>query len=145
MPCKLIAVLSICASISCSEQILPQLLAQIASLDRDHGVSLHGDGEGVNLVLSHDDGSFGENQNPLGLLSPASERAHVIRIVVGSTSAKQSPLFMVNNTRDVVAYFPASIASVWWTFVPPLPLLYSRPPPDTASILPLDSSTLLLI
>jgi sulfite reductase beta subunit-like hemoprotein len=52
--CKLIAALGVCASIACSEQIVPQLIAQLASLDHDHGISLHASGDGVYLILTHD-------------------------------------------------------------------------------------------
>jgi hypothetical protein len=144
-PFKLIAVISISASIGCSEQILPQLVAQVASLDRDHGVSLHTNGDGVDLVLTHAHYSFPENDKEPALALSASEPAHVVVIVTGSMTAKPSPLLMVSNTRDLVAYFSTTVALVWRTFVPPLPLAYSRPPPDGMSILPLDISTLLLI
>ena len=143
--CKLIAVLSICASIVCGEQILPQLVAHIASFDGDHRVSLHADGEGVDLILTHDHHSFPENDEGLTLILSGSEPAHVVHIVTGSMTAMQSPLLMVSKTPDVVSYFSTTVASVWWTFVPPLPLAYSRPPPDELSIPLVDRSTLLLI
>jgi hypothetical protein len=144
MPCRLITVLSICASIVCGEHILPQLVAQIASFDSDHRVSLHANGEGVDLVLSHNDPCFTENEDALGSLS-TSEPAHVVHIVTGSTTAKESLSLMVSKTRDLVSYSSTTVVSVWRTFVPPLPLAYSRPPPDEISVSPLDSSTLLLI
>lgn len=143
--CKLIAALSISASIGCSEQILPQLVAQIASLDRDHSVFLHAHGEGVDLILTHDHHCSPENDEDLALILSASEPAHVVHIVTGSMTAKQSPLLMVSNTRDLVPYFSTPVALVWRTFVPQIPLAYSRPPPDEMSILPTHRSTLLLI
>jgi len=143
--CKFIAAVVICAPIACGEQILPQLVAQIASLDRDHGVSLHANGDGVDLILTHKDHASPQNDEGLGLMLSASEPAHVVHIATGSTTPKQSPLLVVSSTPDVVPFLSTTVASVWRTFVPPLRLAYSRPPPDEISILPLDSSTLLLI
>ena len=145
MRCKLIAVLSIFAPIACSEQILPQLVAHIASLDSDHAAFLQARGEGVDLILIHAHHSSPENDEGVALILSASEPAHVVHLATGSMTAKQSPLLMVSNTRDLVPYFSTTVASVWRTFVPPLPLAYSRPPPDEVSFLPLDTSTLLLI
>jgi hypothetical protein len=144
MPCKLIALLSICASITCSKQVLPQLLAQVASLDRDHSVSLHAHGEGVDLILTHEHHASLQSDEGLAILS-ASEPAHVVHIVSGSMTAKQSPLLTVSNTRDLVLYFSTTVVSAWRTFVPPPRIAYSRPPPHETSICPLDSSALLLI
>jgi hypothetical protein len=143
--CKLIAALGVCASIACSNQILPQLIAQLASLDHDHGVSLHTSGDGVDLVLTHQHHSFPENDKEPALALSASEPAHVVHIMTGSVTAKQSASLMVSNARDLVPYFPTAIVRKWRTFVPPLPLVYSRPPPDEMSILPAHRSTLLLI
>jgi hypothetical protein len=143
--CKLIAAFVVCAVIPCSEPTLPQLLAQIASLDPDHGVSLHACSEGVDLVLSHHDHSIRENDEALSLVLSPSEPAHVIHLMAGAPIAKQPPLLTVSDTQDLVPYFSTAISSAWRTFVPPLPLAYSRPPPDELSILPLNSRTLLLI
>ncbi len=142
---KLIAALAVCAAIPCSEQILPQLLAQIASLDRDHGVSLHASGDGVDLVLTHDHHSFPENDEAPAVALSVSEPAHVVHLMTGSPTAKQSASLMVSNARDLVPYFSTAIVTEWRTFVPPLRIAYSRPPPDELSILPLHRSTLLLI
>ena len=143
--CKLIAALGVCASIACSNQILPQLIAQLASLDHVHGVSLHASGDGVDLVLTHDHHSFPENDEAQALALSASERAHVVHILTGAPTAKQSPSLMVSNARGPVPYFSTAIVTEWRTFVPPLPLAYSRPPPDEMSILPAHCSMLLLI
>jgi hypothetical protein len=143
--CKLIAALGVCASIACSKQILPQLIAQLASLDHDHGVSLHARGDGVDLVLTHDHHSFPENDEAQALALSASEPAHVVHIMTGAPTAKQSASLMVSKARDLVPYFSTAIVRELRTFVPPLPLAYSRPPPDELSILPLHHSTLLLI
>jgi len=143
--CKLIAALGVCASIACSNQILPQLIAQLASLDHDHGVSLHASSDGVDLVLTHDHHSFLENDEAQPLALSASEPAHLVHIMTGPATAKQSASLMVSNVRDLVPYFSTAIVREWRTFVPPLPLAYSRPPPDEMSILPAYRSTLLLI
>jgi hypothetical protein len=143
--CKLIAALAVCAAVPCSEQILPQLLAQIASLDRDHAVSLHATSDGVDLVLTHDDYRSRVDSEGQSLALSPSQTAHVFHIITGPPTAKQSASPMVSNARTVVAHFSAAIVAEWRTFVPPLPLVYSRPPPDEMSILPLYRSTLLLI
>jgi hypothetical protein len=141
--CKLIAALGVCASIACSEQIVPQLIAQLASLDHDHGISLHASGDGVDLILTHDHHSFPENDEAQALALSASEPAHVVHILTGSLTAKQSAALMVSNARDLVPYFSTAIVREWRTFVPQIPLAYSRPPPDKLSHL--HRSTLLLI
>jgi len=143
--CKLIAALGVCASIACSKQILPQLIAQLASLDHDHGVSLHASGDGVDLISPHDNHSFPENDEAQILALSAPEPAHVVHIMTGPAAAKPSASLMVNNARDLVPYCSTATVTEWRTFVPPLPIVYSRPPPGELSILPLHRSTLLLI
>ena len=88
--CKLIAALAVCAAILCGEQILPQLLAQIASLDSDHAVSLHAGSEGVDLVLSHDHESLPKNEEGPGLVLSGSVPAHVVHFFTGPATAKDS-------------------------------------------------------
>jgi len=143
--CKLIAALGVCASIACSTQILPQLIAQFASLDHDHGVSLHASGDGVDLVLTHDHRSFPENDEAQAVALSASEPAHLVHIMTGPATAKQSAAVMIGNARDLVPYFSTATVTEWRTFVPPLLLAYSRPPPDELSIPLGDRSTLLQI
>lgn len=142
---KIIVALIICTPIVSSEQILPQLVAQLASLDHDHGISLVASDDGVDLVLTHDHHSFPENDEAQALALSVSEPAHVVHILTGAPTAKQSASLMVSKARDLVPYFSTAIVREWWTFVPPLPFAYSRPPPDELSILPLHRSTLLLI
>jgi len=143
--CKLIAALGVCASIACSTQILPQLIAQFASLDRDHGVSLHASGDGVDLILTHDHHSLPKNGEARALALSVSEPAHIVHIMTGPATAKQSASVMISRARDLVPHFSTATASEWRTFVPPLPLAYSRPPPGEISISPFYRSTLLLI
>lgn len=142
---KLIAALGVSAFMACSNQILPQLIAQLASLDRDHAVSLHAGSEGVDLVLSHDRESLQKIEESPGLVLSGSEPAHVVHIMSGPATAEQSASLMVSNSQDQVPYFSTAIVRKWRIFVPPLPLAYSRPPPGEISISPLHRSTLLLI
>jgi hypothetical protein len=143
--CKVIAALGVCASIACSNQILPQLIAQLASLDHDHGISLHASGDGVDLVLTHDRHSFPENDEAQALALSVSEPVHVVHIMTGPATAKRSASLMVSKARDLVPYFSTAIVTDWRTFVPPLPVVYSRPPADELSIPLVRRSTLLLI
>jgi len=142
--CNLLVGLLVCGAIPCSEQALPQLLAQIASLDRDHTVSLHATSDGVDVILTHDiDGShIGDSGESL---APPSEPAHVVHVMSAPTTAKQSTSSIVSNGRSAVPYFPTVTVKEWRIFVPPLPLVYSRPPPGEISISPLHRSALLLI
>src|SRR6266513_6525299 len=139
---RFIVALVVCAPIACGAQVLPQFIAQIASLDHDHGVSLHASGDGVDLILTHDHHSFPENDEAQTLALSASEPAHVVHIMTGRAAAKQSASLMVSNARDLVPYCSIATVTEWRTFVPPLPIAYSRPPPDELSILPLHRSTL---
>jgi hypothetical protein len=143
--CKLIAVLSICASISCSQQILLQLIAHVASLDPDHGVSLHATSDGVDLVLTHDAHAVPTHDAAQCLALSAPQPAHIIHFISGPATAKQSVSYTFHNVREVAVYFSSVITTEWRTFVPQIPLAYSRPPPDEMSILPVHRSTLLLI
>jgi len=143
--CNLLVGLVVCGAVPCSEQVIPQLLAQIASLDLDHTVSLHATSDGVDVILTHDiDGShIGDSGESLA--PPPSQPAHVVHVMSGPTTAKQSTSSIVSNGRSPVPYFPTVTVTEWRTFVPPLPLAYSRPPPGEMSISPLHRSTLLLI
>jgi len=142
---KLIAAFAVCAAIPCSEQILPQLLAQIASLDCDHAVSLHAGSEGVDLVLSHDHESLPEIEEGPSLVLSGSEPAHVVHFSTGVATAKDSSSPTISNATQLVFHLSTAIATECRTFVPQLPLAYSRPPPGEISISPLHRSTLLLI
>jgi hypothetical protein len=135
---KLIAALAVCACILCSNQTLPQLIAQIASLDRDHSVSLHATSDGVDLVLTHDAHASRENNEGQSLALSPSQLAHVFHIITPPAMAKQSASLMVTNARGLVPHFSAAAAAERWSFVPRVPLAYSRPPPRGMSILRLD-------
>ncbi|HZA38496.1 MAG TPA: hypothetical protein VE486_05100 [Candidatus Baltobacteraceae bacterium] len=135
----MIAALVICAPIACSEEILPQLIAQIASLDHDHGIFLHATSDGVDLILTHH--AHVTRAGDEGRSLDESQPAHVIHMISGSATVKQSASLIVSNAKQLVAYFPTAITAEWRTFVPRLPLAYSRPPPE-AMILRLDRSAL---
>jgi hypothetical protein len=143
--CKFIAALVICAAIACSEQILPQLVAQIASLDRDHGISLRVTNNGVDLVLTHDAHVVAAHNEAQCPALSAAQPAHIIHFISGPATAKQSISCTPHNGRQVAAYFSSVITTEWRTFVPQIPLAYSRPPPGEMSIPPAHRSTLLLI
>lgn len=143
--CRFIAALVICAPIACNEQILPQLVAQIASLDRHHSISLRETNNGVDLVLTHDAHAAAAHAEAQCLALSAAQPAHIIHFVTGSPTAKQSVSCALPTERQVVGYFSTVTATEWRTFVPQIPLAYSRPPPDEMSILPTHRSTLLLI
>ena len=145
MWCKFIAALVICAAIGCSEQILPQLVAQIASLDRDHGISLCETNNGVDLVLTHDGPVAPTHDEAQCLALSATQPAHIIHFVSGPATAKQSVSCALSTERQVAGYFSTVTAMEWRIFVPQIPLAYSRPPPGRMSILPAHRSTLLLI
>ena len=140
-----IAALVICAPIACSEQILPQLVAQIASLDRDHGISLRETKNGVDLVLTHDAHAAPAHDEAQRLALSAAQPAHIIHFISGPATAKQSVSCALPSERQVAGYFSSVITTEWRIFVPQIPLAYSRPPPDERSILPAHRSTLLLI
>jgi hypothetical protein len=142
---ELIVALMICAPIACNEQILPQLVAQIASFDHDQGISLCATNKGVDLVLTHDAHAAPAHDEAQCLALSAARPAHIIHFISGPATAKQSVSCTLHNGRQVALYFSTVIATEWRTFVPRMPLAYSRPPPDELSILPLHRSTLLLI
>jgi hypothetical protein len=145
MAFELIVALVICASIDCNEQILPQLVAQIASLDHDHGVSLCVTNKGVDLVLTHDAHAVPAHDEPQCLALSATEPAHIIHFASGPATTKQSVARTLAPERQGAVYFSAVIAAEWRTFVPQMLLAYSRPPPGRMSILPAHRSTPLLI
>ena len=126
---------------ACSEQILPQLIAQIASLDHDHGIFLRATSDGVDLILAHDTHLTPTSDEGQSLEASPSQAAHVIHMISGFGTAKQSASLIVSNAKQFVVYFPIVIIGEWRTFVPRLPLAYSRPPPE-AMILRLDRSAL---
>jgi hypothetical protein len=134
----------LCSAISCSEQVLPQLIAELASLDRDHAVCLRATNAGVDLILTHDGQRSRERTQGELLTPPPSQPAHVFHFMTGSSLAKQATSLTLTSARNPVAYVLATTPLLWRAFIPSLPLPYSRPPPGEVSISP-RLSTLLLI
>ena len=134
--CKLIAALGICAGMVCSEQMLPQLVAQLASLD--HGVSLHATSDGVYLILTHDGHASPADNEEQYLALSAAQPAHIIHLLSGPATTKLSVSRTFIHERQVAVYFLTVVATDWRIFVPPPPLDYSRPPPGEISIVRLD-------
>ena len=142
---RFIVALLVCAPIACGAPVLPKLVAQIASLDHDHGVSLCVTNKGVDLVLTHDAHAAPAYDEAPCLELSAAEPAHIIHFAGGPATTKQSVARTLTRDRQVAVYFSTVIATGWRTFVPQIPLAYSRPPPGRMSILPAHRSTLLLI
>ena len=142
---KIIAALVCCGAIACSEQVFPQLVAQLASLDHDHGISLRACDDGVDLILTHDHHAFPQSDEFGSLALAASQPSHVFHFMAGLATAKQATPLIASNHSDVTIYFSTALITEWRTFVPPMALAYSRPPPDEISILPEHRSTQLLI
>src|SRR5215216_2287801 len=105
MWCKFIAALVICTAIACSEQILPQLVAQIASLDHDHGISLRITNNGLDLVLTHDTHALPAHDEVQCLALSAAEAAHTIHFAGGPARTKQSVARTLTPERQVAVYF----------------------------------------
>jgi hypothetical protein len=143
--CKFITAVVICAPIACGGQILPQLVAHIASLDSDHGISLRETNDGVDLVLTHDAHAVPPHDKAQCVALSAAQPAHIIHFISGPATAKQSASCTLPTERQIAGYFSSVITTEWRTFVPQIPLAYSRPPPDEISVLPAYRSTLLLI
>jgi hypothetical protein len=142
---KVIAALSICVSIGCSEQILLQLIAHVASLDHDHGVSLYATSDGVDLILRHDPDTARPDEQGQSLAVSSSQPAHVIHIVNVPGSIKQDGAPSATNDRRVAGYFSTVTVIEFQTFVPQMLLAYSRPPPDELPTLLVRRGTVLLI
>lgn len=135
----------LCAPIAWGEQGLPQLIAQIASFDQDHAVSLCATNNGVDLILVHDAHAAREHDQGQFPSLASDEPAHIIHFASGPAMAKQSGARTFTQEQQVVAYFLTVIATEWSTFVPQMPIAYSRPPPGEMTILSVHRSTLLLI
>ena len=141
---QVIGALALCVCITCSNQMLPQLIARIALLNQHHGVSLYATSDGVNLVLTHDAPGSPLTDNRQSFAPSPSQPTHVVHIMSVPMTAKQSTS-LASNARIPVLYFPTVMVAEWRRSVPPLPFAYSRPPPGEMSISPLRRSTLLLI
>ena len=137
----------VCLGIVCNGQILPQLVAQIVSLDLDHHVIVHVGSHGIDLVLTHDPPSAvssAQQRTESSVASHSSEPAHVIHFPSGTILANQTAVPGTSTKHQMAAHVAAAQPTPVDVFVPKVTLVYSRPPPDRTSN-PFDRSTLLLI
>jgi hypothetical protein len=143
--CKLIAVAA-CAGVVCNRPIFPQLIAQIAALDHDHGVRLSVSGDEVRvLLMHHHDDPTPDEQNSGASLPTAEERPHVIIIPAGTTMVKQTTSIGISPKQMISAILVEVSARSSDIFVPRPAIVHSRPPPGAMSTLSAHRSTLLLI
>ncbi|MFL6596350.1 MAG: hypothetical protein ACJ8KF_00070 [Chthoniobacterales bacterium] len=137
----------VCLGIACNGQILPQLVAQIVSLDLDHHVIVHVGSHGIDLVLTHDPPTA-VSVSPQGtrrsIASESSEPAHVIHFPSGTSLANQTAVCERSTQQQIALHVPLAQPTFVDVFAPKVTLVYSRPPPDRTSN-PFDRSTLLLI
>ena len=137
----------VCLGIACNGQILPQLVAQIVSLDSDHHVIVHVGSRGIDLVLTHDTPtavSAAQQRTEPSIASHSSEPAHVIHFPSGTSLANQTAVPGTSTKQQVAAHVAAVQPAPVDVFAPKPTLVYSRPPPNQTSN-PFDRSTLLLI
>jgi hypothetical protein len=142
---KLIAI-AVCAGVVCNGPIFPQLIAQIAALDHDHGVSLSVSGGQAHLLLMHHHEEPTSDERDSGASLPTVEEGpHVIIIPAGFTVLKQAMSIGFGPQWTISAIVAEVFARDSDIFVACMPLAYSRPPPYEMSLLPRHRSTLLLI
>jgi hypothetical protein len=137
----------ICLGIACNGQILPQLVAQVLSLDADHHVIVHFGLRGIDLVLTHDTPpavSAAPQRTQPSVASHSSEPAHIIHFPSGTSLANQTALPEKSTEQQIAAHTPAAQPTPVDVFAPKATLAYSRPPPERTAN-PFDRSTLLLI
>lgn len=143
--CKLIAI-AVCAGVVCNGPIFPQLIAQIAAFDHDHGVRLSINGDEVHLLLMHHhDEPTPDERNSGSSLPTAEEGPHVIIIPADSTMVKQTASVGSKPQRTISPILAEVSARGSDIFVPQPAVVHSRPPPGAMSMLTAHRSTLLLI
>jgi hypothetical protein len=139
------SVVVICADVACSDQILPQLLAHIASLDPDHHVAVRAGSLGVDLLLAHESSSGTATQQTASvIISTSSEPAHVIHFCSRTTNVNQSAIPLSGTKRQVAGYLAATVSLHFDVFVPKVVFVDSRLPPERTAN-PFNRSTSLLI
>jgi len=138
---RLLLAIWLCAAVSCGAQILPQLIVHLVSLNHDHRVSTHATSTGIDVVLAH------EHQGPPGDTAEFLpwHQPHVIHISSAATMLKDSSAVITNEAGGTIVYFSTPLMALSRTFVPPLPLVYSRPPPYGEAASLAQRSTQLLI
>jgi hypothetical protein len=138
-------VVVICVGVVCADQMLPQLVAHIASLDPDHHVVMHQGPRGIDLLLLHDSSRAAVAQQTQAVIeSTSSEPAHVIHFSNGATQANQAATPLTDTKLQVASYIVATVSTHVEVFVPKEIFPNSRPPPQRTVIL-FNRSTLLLI
>jgi hypothetical protein len=142
---KLIAI-AVCAGVVCNGPIFPQLIAQIAALEHDHGVRLSVSGDEVHVLLMHHHDDATPDEQNSGASSPTAEEGpHLIIIPADSTMVSQTTS-IGSELQRTISPIPAEVSARRSDiFVPRPTIVHSRPPPDEMSILPLHRSPLLLI
>jgi len=135
----------ICVGVVCPDQILPQLVAHIASLDSDHHVVMHAGPHGVDLLLSHDTSPTALQQQTQPIIgSTSSKPTHIIHFSSGTTQASQATTSLTNTKLQVACYIAAMVSMRFDVFVPKKLLPDSRPPPQR-TVITVNRSTQLLI
>ena len=140
-------VVMICIGIACSGQILPLLVAQVASLDADHHVIVHVGSHGIDLVLTHDTPtavSAAPQRTQRSVASESPEPAHIIHFSSGTSLANQTAVPETSTKQQIAAHVAAAQPAPVDVFAPKATLAYSRPPPERTAN-PFHRSTLLLI
>ena len=140
-----LGVLLICTGVLCNDEILPQLVAHVASLDPDHHVLMHRGSQGIDLLLLHDSSPDAVAQQTQAMIgSTSSEAAHVIHFSNGTTQTNQATTPLTDTKLRVARYVVATMPMHVDAFVAKEILLDSRPPPQPTVVL-FNRSTLLLI
>jgi hypothetical protein len=137
----------VCLGIAGNGQILPQLVAQLVSLDADHHVIVNVSLCGIDLVVTHDTPSpvsAAQQRAEPSIASHSSEPAHVIHFCSGTSLAKQTALPERSTEKQITPHVSAAQPIPVDVFAPKAILAYSRPPPERTAN-PFDRSTLLLI
>jgi hypothetical protein len=143
--CKLTA-MAVCAGVVCNGPIFPQLIAQIAALDHDHGVRLSVTNDEVHLLLTHHhDEPTPEERDSGASLPTVEEGPHVIIIPAGTTMVKQTTSIGISLQQMISAILAEVSVRSSDIFVPQPAIVHSRPPPGAMSTLSAHRSTLLLI
>ena len=137
----------VCLGIACNGQMLPQLVAQLVSLDPDHHVIVHVGSHGIDLVLTHDPPtavSAAQQRTEPSIGSHSSEPAHVIHFPSGPTLVDHTAAPVSATKLQVAGDIVATVPMHFAVFVPKATFVDSRPPPKRTAIL-FDRSTMLLI
>jgi hypothetical protein len=142
---KLIAI-AVCAGVVCNGPIFPQLIAQIAALEHDHGVKLSVSGDEVHVLLMHHHDDPTPDERNSGASSPTAEEGpHVIIIPADSTMMSQTASIGSEPQRTISPILAEVSARGSDIFVPRPAIVHSRPPPGAMSTLSAHRSTMLLI